>query len=150
MCTACRRREVEGSRLYKADCERRALRWVECLLEPDISKELLEQAVGLRIALPLRVTKSGMRVWLVLRSSYASSNLCCDVYFPFLRQSQHITQNHYDDVVEERNIERLCGYPMCDRKLGPISRQKYHISVERRQVFDVTERKVEESCQRSL
>ena len=52
--------------------------------------------------------------------------------------------------MEERNIERLCGYPMCDRKLGPISRQKYHISVERRQVFDLTERKVEESCQRSL
>lgn len=52
----CRRREVEGSRLYKADCERRALRWVECLLEPDISKELLEQAVGFRIVLPLGVT----------------------------------------------------------------------------------------------
>ena len=40
------RKEVEGSRQYKADCERRALRWVECLLEPSISKELLEQAVG--------------------------------------------------------------------------------------------------------
>ena len=47
---------MEGSRLYKADCERRALRWVECLLEPDISKELLEQAVGFRIVLPLGVT----------------------------------------------------------------------------------------------
>ena len=57
MCTACRRREVEGSRLYKADCERRALRWVECLLEPDISKELLEQAVGLRIALLFKSDK---------------------------------------------------------------------------------------------
>lgn len=40
------RKEVEGSRQYKADCERRALCWVECLLEPSISKELLEQAVG--------------------------------------------------------------------------------------------------------
>lgn len=60
MCTAFRRKEVEGSRLYKADCERRALRWVECLLEPDISKELLEQAVGLRIALPDKVWDEGV------------------------------------------------------------------------------------------
>ena len=86
----------------------------------------------------------------MLRSSHTSSNPCCDVYFPLLRQSQHITQNHYEDVVEERNIEWLCGYPMCDRKLGPISRQKYHISVERQQVFDLTERKVGKSCQRLL
>ena len=50
---------MEGSRLYKVDCERRALRWVECLLEPDISKELLEQAVRLKIVLPLGVTTLG-------------------------------------------------------------------------------------------
>ena len=57
-------------------------------------------------------------------------------------QGQCISQCHYSDVVEERNIERLCGYPGCDKQLGPVPRQKYHISLERKQVFDLTERKV--------
>lgn len=44
--------------------------------------------------------------------------------------------------MEERNIGKLCGYPVCSHQLGPVPRQKYHISVEKRQVFDLTERKV--------
>ena len=53
-----------------------------------------------------------------------------------------MTQSHYADVVEERNIGGLCGYPLCPQSLGPIPQQKYHISVQRKQVVDLTERKV--------
>ena len=44
--------------------------------------------------------------------------------------------------MEERNIEGLCGYPCCERQLGVVPQQKYHISVQRKLVLDLTERKV--------
>ena len=58
-------------------------------------------------------------------------------------QAQAITPSHYADVVEERNIEHLCGYPPCGTRMGPATAQKYHISLEKKQVYDLTEQKVE-------
>ncbi len=53
-----------------------------------------------------------------------------------------LSNSRYNDVIEERNIGDLCGYPLCDSSLGPIPKQKYHIDVVKKQVFDLTERKV--------
>ena len=55
----------------------------------------------------------------------------------------------YADVVEERNIEHLCGYPLCDNLIESFSRQKFHISVKNKQVYDLTERKVGKGCCKS-
>ncbi|KAM6454402.1 putative RNA polymerase II subunit B1 CTD phosphatase RPAP2 isoform 2-T2 [Liasis olivaceus] len=44
-----------------------------------------------------------------------------------------ITPSHYQDVVEERFIIRLCGYP--------VPKQKYKISTKTNKVYDITERK---------
>ncbi|XP_021493564.2 putative RNA polymerase II subunit B1 CTD phosphatase RPAP2 isoform X1 [Meriones unguiculatus] len=52
-----------------------------------------------------------------------------------------ITPAHYSDVVEERAIIRLCGYPLCPKKLGAIPKQKYKISTKTNKVYDITERK---------
>ncbi|XP_051026254.1 putative RNA polymerase II subunit B1 CTD phosphatase RPAP2 [Acomys russatus] len=52
-----------------------------------------------------------------------------------------ITPAHYSDVVEERAILRLCGYPVCPKKLGVIPKQKYKISTKTNKVYDITERK---------
>ena len=57
-------------------------------------------------------------------------------------QAQAITPSHYCDVVDERNIEHLCGYPPCGTRLGPVTAQRYHISLEKKQVYDLAERKV--------
>ena len=50
--------------------------------------------------------------------------------------------SHYSDVVDERNICHLCGYPMCGNPLDEQLKQTYHISLAQKKVFDLTERKV--------
>ncbi|XP_070795486.1 putative RNA polymerase II subunit B1 CTD phosphatase RPAP2 isoform X2 [Pituophis catenifer annectens] len=52
-----------------------------------------------------------------------------------------ITPSHYLDVVEERFIIKLCGYPLCQNKLQNVPKQKYKISTKTNKVYDITERK---------
>ncbi|XP_006882547.1 PREDICTED: putative RNA polymerase II subunit B1 CTD phosphatase RPAP2-like [Elephantulus edwardii] len=52
-----------------------------------------------------------------------------------------ITSAHYNDVVDERSISKLCGYPLCQKKLGIVPKQKYKISTKTNKVYDITERK---------
>lgn len=53
----------------------------------------------------------------------------------------HINQSHYDDIVEERSIVQLCGYPMCDITLTDVPKQQFVISRIKNKVYDITERK---------
>nr|XP_020831039.1 putative RNA polymerase II subunit B1 CTD phosphatase RPAP2 isoform X2 [Phascolarctos cinereus] len=65
-----------------------------------------------------------------------------DITEAFLVESgKQITSAHYRDVVEERFIIRLCGYPLCHSKLGNVPKQKYRISTKTNKVYDITERK---------
>uniref|UniRef100_A0A8C6E8N9 RNA polymerase II subunit B1 CTD phosphatase RPAP2 homolog n=1 Tax=Moschus moschiferus TaxID=68415 RepID=A0A8C6E8N9_MOSMO len=60
----------------------------------------------------------------------------------FLREcGKFITPAHYSDVVDERSIIKLCGYPLCQNKLGIVPKQKYKISTKTNKVYDITERK---------
>uniref|UniRef100_A0A8C0E3N8 RNA polymerase II subunit B1 CTD phosphatase RPAP2 homolog n=1 Tax=Balaenoptera musculus TaxID=9771 RepID=A0A8C0E3N8_BALMU len=60
----------------------------------------------------------------------------------FLREcGKFITPAHYSDVVDERAIIKLCGYPLCRKKLGIVPKQKYKISTKTNKVYDITERK---------
>ena len=36
-------------------------------------------------------------------------------------QLQFITPNHYNDIIEERAIVKLCGYPICGKQLLNVS-----------------------------
>ncbi|XP_054577338.1 putative RNA polymerase II subunit B1 CTD phosphatase RPAP2 isoform X3 [Eptesicus fuscus] len=56
-------------------------------------------------------------------------------------QGKFITPAHYSDVVDERSIIKLCGYPLCHKKLGIVPKQKYKISTQTNKVYDITERK---------
>lgn len=53
----------------------------------------------------------------------------------------HINQSHYDDIVEERSIVKLCGYPLCDDPLKNIPKRQFIISTAQNKVYDITERK---------
>ncbi|XP_036610651.1 putative RNA polymerase II subunit B1 CTD phosphatase RPAP2 isoform X2 [Trichosurus vulpecula] len=65
-----------------------------------------------------------------------------DITEEFLVESgKQITSAHYKDVVEERFIIHLCGYPSCHNKLGNVPKQKYRISTKTNKVYDITERK---------
>lgn len=60
----------------------------------------------------------------------------------FLKEcGMFITPAYYSDVVDERAIIKLCGYPLCQKKLGVIPKQKYRISTKTNKVYDITERK---------
>ncbi|XP_012516505.1 PREDICTED: putative RNA polymerase II subunit B1 CTD phosphatase RPAP2 [Propithecus coquereli] len=52
-----------------------------------------------------------------------------------------ISPAHYRDVVDERSIVKLCGYPLCQKRLGIVPKQKYKISTKTNKVYDITERK---------
>ncbi|KAL1790305.1 RNA polymerase II subunit B1 CTD phosphatase RPAP2 isoform X1 [Sigmodon hispidus] len=94
-----RRAELEAALQRKVECERKAVRIVEQLLEENITEEFLKE---------------------------------CGMF---------ITPAHYRDVIDERSIIKLCGYPLCQKKLGLIPKQKYKISTKTNKVYDITERK---------
>ncbi|KFO84345.1 Putative RNA polymerase II subunit B1 CTD phosphatase RPAP2, partial [Buceros rhinoceros silvestris] len=58
-----------------------------------------------------------------------------------LSSGKFITPSHYKDVVDERSIIKLCGYPLCQNKLENVPKQKYRISTKTNRVYDITERK---------
>ena len=37
-----------------------------------------------------------------------------------LFQLQFITPDHYNDIVEERAVSKLCGYPVCGKTLSNV------------------------------
>lgn len=57
-------------------------------------------------------------------------------------QADVLSQSQYRDVVDERNIDGVCGYPLCSENLAPAFQQKYRISVAKKQILDLTDRKV--------
>ncbi|XP_053805880.1 putative RNA polymerase II subunit B1 CTD phosphatase RPAP2 [Vidua chalybeata] len=58
-----------------------------------------------------------------------------------LNCGKSITPSHYKDVVDERSIIKLCGYPLCQKRLENVPKQKYRISTKTNRVYDITERK---------
>ncbi|KAK7100331.1 putative RNA polymerase II subunit B1 CTD phosphatase RPAP2 isoform X2 [Littorina saxatilis] len=58
-----------------------------------------------------------------------------------LEACRFIDHSHYGDIVEERTIGHLCGYPVCSNKLAKVAKKKYHISTRTNTVYDITERK---------
>lgn len=61
----------------------------------------------------------------------------------FLKCLPDINQSHLEDVIEERSIIHLCGYPLCQKTISEkdIPKQKYRISMKTNKVYDITSRK---------
>lgn len=55
---------------------------------------------------------------------------------------KYINQSHFDDVIQERAIEKLCGWALCDNVLGDAPKHQYKIDLATKKVFDITERKL--------
>ncbi|KAF9152368.1 RNA polymerase II associated protein 2 [Linnemannia schmuckeri] len=51
--------------------------------------------------------------------------------------ANRIKQSHYREIIEERNIARLCGYPLCAKPPRDI-KGKFRISLQERKVFDIS------------
>lgn len=64
-----------------------------------------------------------------------------------------ICQADYDDLTQERWVLNLCGYVPCSNEITRVWKQKYHVSLRTKQVFDVEVRKLycsNECMRRSL
>lgn len=59
----------------------------------------------------------------------------------FLSKLIHLNQAHFDDIIEERAITKLCGYPPCEQTLVDIPEKQFHISTSHNKVYDITIRK---------
>ncbi|XP_060083357.1 putative RNA polymerase II subunit B1 CTD phosphatase RPAP2 isoform X2 [Ylistrum balloti] len=94
-----RRKKIEQDVQRRQECEKRAFRIVEKMLDGPVSEATL------------------------------------------LQDAFNICPNHFDDIVEERAIAKMCGYPICPNTLGHIPKQKYHISTRSNKVYDITARK---------
>ncbi|KAF9332497.1 RNA polymerase II associated protein 2 [Linnemannia elongata] len=51
--------------------------------------------------------------------------------------ANRIKQSHYREIIEERNIAKLCGYPLCAKSPRDI-KGKFRISLQERKVFDIS------------
>ncbi|KAF9912654.1 RNA polymerase II associated protein 2 [Lobosporangium transversale] len=51
--------------------------------------------------------------------------------------ANRIKQSHYQDIIEERNINKLCGYPLCSEPPRDV-KGKFRISLNERKVFDIS------------
>ncbi|XP_066157009.1 RNA polymerase II subunit B1 CTD phosphatase Rpap2 isoform X2 [Euwallacea fornicatus] len=59
----------------------------------------------------------------------------------FTRCLPFINQSHYQDIVEERAITKLCGYSLCGKHIPDMPKKQYFISTKSNKVYDITERK---------
>ncbi|CAJ0828883.1 3205_t:CDS:2 [Entrophospora sp. SA101] len=63
------------------------------------------------------------------------------VHMEILRDAaKYMSPHHYQEVIEERNADKLCGYPICDKKCQEIKGQ-FRISNQTRKIYDITELK---------
>lgn len=53
-----------------------------------------------------------------------------------------ISRMDYDSIVQERYILKLCGYPLCSNKIVKEWKQRYHLSLKDRRIYDVEIRKL--------
>lgn len=65
-------------------------------------------------------------------------------------QLPYITQSHYQDIVEERAVTKLCGYSVCGKRIPEMPKKQYYISTKSNKVYDITDRKVFKYCFESI
>lgn len=53
-----------------------------------------------------------------------------------------ICQKDYDCIVQERFLTKVCGYPLCATKLTKEWKQRFHVSLKDKRIYDVEVRKL--------
>lgn len=55
---------------------------------------------------------------------------------------EFICRSDYDSIVQERYILKICGYPLCSNNLTREWKQRYHVSLKDKRIYDVEVRKL--------
>ena len=114
-----RREKIRTGLLKKKECDAKALKAVERLLDP-VDPEWFREVVSRTIT-----------------NSFSSCPRLTDAIF----QSFFLNPGYYADVIDERSCIHVCGYPLCDKRVDSSGTKKFAISTRENKVFDITERK---------
>lgn len=75
--------------------------------------------------------------------NFVESMLEPDITVDTLKSGEElISRSDYDNIVQERFLLRICGYPLCSNQLIKEWRQRYHVSLKDRKIYDVEVRKL--------
>jgi len=75
--------------------------------------------------------------------SFVESMLEPEITEQQLRSGEEfICQRDYDSIVQERFLQKLCGYPICSNNLTKEWKQRYHVSLRDKRIYDVEVRKL--------
>lgn len=75
--------------------------------------------------------------------NFVESMLEPDLTLDDLKLGQElICKVDYDSIVQERYILKLCGYPLCSNTLTREWKQRYHVSLRDKRIYDVEIRKL--------
>ena len=79
----------------------------------------------------------------IVESFLTDQQISCDL---LVDKCSYICRNVYNDIVTERALIDLCGYPICPNKLSQSAakfkdKQKYKIDVTNKKIFEVEDRK---------
>lgn len=75
--------------------------------------------------------------------SFVESMLAEDISIEQLSLGETIIcQRDFDDIVQERFLLKLCGYPLCPNRVEKEWNQKYLVSLKNKKVYEVDERKL--------
>lgn len=74
---------------------------------------------------------------------FVESMLEPEVTLEELRSGEElICRLDYDSIAQERHILRICGYPLCSNKLTKEWKQRFHVSLRDKKIYDVEVRKL--------
>jgi len=74
---------------------------------------------------------------------FVESMLEPEVTLESLRAGEEfICKRDYDSIAQERQILKICGYPLCSNRLTKEWKQRYQISLRNKRIYDVEIRKL--------
>lgn len=75
--------------------------------------------------------------------NFVESMLEPDITSEQLRAGEEfLCRSDYDSIAQERYILKLCGYPLCSNELIKEWKQRYHLSLRDKRIYDVEIRKL--------
>lgn len=74
---------------------------------------------------------------------FVESILQPDITIEYLRLGEEfLCQRDYDGITQERYLSKMCGWPICSNELTKVWKQKYHVSLRDKKIYDVEIRKL--------
>lgn len=99
--------------------------------EPDIKRPIDPKRV-------LQILECRRRVL-----AFVESMMEPEISIEELRSGEELLcQQDYECIVQERYLQKICGYPLCSNEITKEWKQRYHVSLRDKRIYDVEVRKL--------